>query len=403
MLVKGAELQRDVVLGPGLPPLPEELLVARDRGEVLFMVGAGASYPAPSNLPGFKGLVQNIYEIVDPTMVAGLIAVQQDDGPAWHEVQDVLNDSQRTELKFFCQNEFDVVLGMLERRIDGDFTRGSSVRRAAQTVLERTTEPNELHRALILLGQRYGRTLLVTTNFDRLLSRAAKSIRLEASALALGQMPNPSLSVEFNGILHMHGMLPLGKEPGSAVILTDQDFGDAYLRRHNATSFLYDAARIYNLVLVGYSASDSPVRYLLNALASDERHFNDIKRRYAFIPCPPGDARLPTEWSSRGITPIPYNPANHHRQLEDVLVAWSQVTPDRRNEKSLKSRLLAIARLDPDSTDGEAEKPFLRFILERSTEIERDLLVRSFGTAGAAPKWISYFNECARERGRRVK
>lgn len=395
-------MERKVVLGPGLPPMPEELLVARDRGEVLFIVGAGASYPAPSNLPGFKGLVQDIYAIVDPTMVAPLVAVQQRDGPKWNEVQDILNDFQRTELKFFCQNEFDVVLGMLERRIDGDFTKGSSVRQATQTVLERTTEPNALHRALVVLGQRYGRTLLVTTNFDRLLSRAAKSMRFGASALALGQMPNPSRSVDFNGILHMHGMLPLDKEPGSAVILTDQDFGDAYLRRHNATSFLYDAARIYHLVLVGYSANDSPVRYLLNALASDERHFDDIRKRYAFISCPPGDARLPTEWSSRGIMPIPYDPANGHRQLENVLVAWSQVTPDRRNEKNLKARLLGIARLDPDSTDGEAEKPFLRFILERSTEIEREDLIKFFGSAEGSAKWISFFTEYARERGRRA-
>ncbi|MCJ8509769.1 hypothetical protein MUU53_17865 [Rhizobium lemnae] len=49
-----------IVLGKDLPPLPMELLTARDHGEVLFIVGAGASYPAPSSLPDFGGLVADI-------------------------------------------------------------------------------------------------------------------------------------------------------------------------------------------------------------------------------------------------------------------------------------------------------------------------------------------------------
>jgi hypothetical protein len=292
---------------------------------------------------------------------------------------------------------------MLERRIDVDLSLESSVRRAAREVLEQTVEPNAVHRALVRLGQRYGRTLLVTTNFDRLLSRAATSIRFPATALALGQMPKPSRSKEFHGILHMHGMLPLGKEAGSSVILTDQDFGDAYLRRHSATSFLYDAARIFNLVLVGYSASDSPVRYLLNAIASDERHFKDIKKRYAFIGCEPDDKRLLVEWASRGITPIPYDPANDHKLLEDLLVAWAEVIPEKNNQKGLKAKLAQIAELDPDTPSGDEAKPFFRYILARSTELEREDIVKTLGRAKASPKWLTFIDEQLRTaEGRRL-
>jgi len=48
------EIERDIALGPDLPPVPERLLLAHARGEVLFICGAGVSQPA--GLPLFKGL-----------------------------------------------------------------------------------------------------------------------------------------------------------------------------------------------------------------------------------------------------------------------------------------------------------------------------------------------------------
>jgi len=114
-----------------------DLLTARDHGEVLFIVGAGASYPAPSSLPDFGGLVADIYAELDPAMRGPLAAVQTKGGPTWETVPDLLTHQQRTELKFFAQHEYDVVLGMLERRIDGDPSKASTLRRAAQTVLGR--------------------------------------------------------------------------------------------------------------------------------------------------------------------------------------------------------------------------------------------------------------------------
>ena len=51
--------------------------------------------------------------------------------------------------------------------------------------------------------------------------------------------------------------------------MTDRDFGEFYLRRRVVPDFIYDAARLFHLVLVGYSANDAPMRYLLNAVAAD--------------------------------------------------------------------------------------------------------------------------------------
>lgn len=393
-------MSSEVIFGPGLPSLPEDLLLARDQGRVLFVVGAGASYPKPTQLPDFGGLVAKIYDIVDPSMSSPIKAVSKKDGPKWYEVTDLLSHEQRTELKFFCQREFDVVLGMLERRIDGDPSKESTMRQAATEVLSQTIEPNPVHDALVRLGQRYGQTLLVTTNFDRLLSEAASKLRVQHEAFARGEIPNPSSSRDFGGILHIHGKLGWRKEKGSALILTDQDFGDSYLRRNLITSFLYDAARIFHIVLVGYSASDSPVRYLLNAIAADERHFVDLKRRYAFVGCKPGDERMAVEWHSRGITPIVYNKIDDHKALSDVLVRWADIIPDRRNEKATKSYLKKLGALDPDSTDGLAAQSFLRYYVRRSNPSELAELARLFSGDSRSPRWLTFLNRIIRDSGK---
>ena len=43
----------------GGPDVPERLLQAHEEGHVVFFCGAGISYPA--RLPGFAGLVDELY------------------------------------------------------------------------------------------------------------------------------------------------------------------------------------------------------------------------------------------------------------------------------------------------------------------------------------------------------
>ena len=386
-----------VRLGKGLPAVPEELLLARDRGQVLFLVGAGASYPAPSSLPDFGGLVADIYSDVDAGMANALSAMRATGGPPWDKVPHTLDDRQRTELKFFSQQEFDVVLGMLERRMDGVPGNTSTMRIAAQKVISRTKTPNSLHSSLVRLGQRFGRTLLATTNFDRLLSVSAKSLKLGADAYALGNIPSPSRSVDFSGIMHIHGMLGLGRAPSSGLILTDQDFGDFYLRRHLITSFLYDAARIFRIVLVGYSANDSPVRYLLNAIAGDERHFDDLKPRYSFVGHQPGDTRTPVEWSSRGISPVSYDTTTGHGVLADLLSRWADLVPDKQNEKEIEAALMDIASQDPDLPSSGDAVGLFKYFVRRSTSIELTGIARQLNTLRASGKWLNVLSTVSGE------
>ena len=94
---------------------------------------------------------------------------------------------------------------------------------------------------------------------------------------ALGAIPRPSLRPSFSGVLHLHGALRPEGNGIPDLILTNRDFGEFYLRRRVVPDLLYDAARIFNLVLVGYTASDPPVRYLLGAISADDARFRDLK------------------------------------------------------------------------------------------------------------------------------
>ncbi len=83
--------------------------------------------------------------------------------------------------------------------------------------------------------------------------------------------------------MHVHGALSTNSDVASEIVVTDHDFGEYYLRRRIVPDFIYDAARLFHLVLVGYSASDAPMRYLFNAVAADGSRFDDLKERFAFV------------------------------------------------------------------------------------------------------------------------
>lgn len=113
----GDDARGAVSLGPSLPEIPERLLLAHARGEVLFICGAGISRPA--GLPDFRELVREVYGRLDASVYE--ILPKTHDGaldttePGWSK----LMNNQKAEVKRFIAGEYDVVLGMLERRLDG--------------------------------------------------------------------------------------------------------------------------------------------------------------------------------------------------------------------------------------------------------------------------------------------
>src|ERR1700752_2087813 len=323
MLNKDVSAQDRVIsLGPGLAAIPERLLLAHARGEVLFICGAGISRPA--NLPDFRDLVVDVYKILDSGVHAILKDLPRGTCNLWEVDCTGLTDWQSAEVRRFIGGDYDVVLGMLERRLDERTSGNSRVRQEVANRLRLASKPAPLHRTLMRLADRGGTTTIVTTNFDLLLERAAKSLVPQIASYTLGAIPRPSRQREFAGVLHIHGELDAKPARFSEMVLSDQDFGEFYLRRRIVPDFIYDAARLFHLVLVGYSANDPPMRYLLNAVAADGNRFDDLKERFTFFGTATPDPVALEDWRGRGITPIQYDAGRNHVGLYSTLDRWAE-------------------------------------------------------------------------------
>lgn len=397
----------DVFLGPGLPGLPLELLLARDRGEVLFLTGAGVSRPPPSNLPDFRGLVLEICAKVDTGLASALAAMIEDDLEAaaaipkrlprpWTDFTGSLDPGQKAEFKRFKDGDYDVALGMMERR-HGSAGRGSRMRTAAAAVLGGNRPPNAVHKAIDRLARREGHLFLATTNFDRLHERAAGP-GSDVPSYGLTDLPRPSRRADFRGVFHIHGLLPETAAASSELILTDQDFGDYYMRRRVTSDFVYDATRIFYLVIVGYSVNDAPMRYLLNAVAGDQTHFPDLKTRYALVPVYSTDDHTAADWKNRGIEPLCYSPDHSHAELAALLKAWADSTPDALGDRWLTGRLRALAKSSVAAAP-ESDRSVFNYLIRRSTPQERVQLLSKLSGFGAGTDWLTEAHRITREVG----
>ena len=156
------------------PEIPDLLLQAHEEGRVVFFCGAGISYPA--GLPGFQGLVDEIYRQVGTPRNA-------------------------IENEAYARRQYDATLDLLERRLPGQ-------RIAVRSALVKALQPNlrrkgatDTHAALLQLARsREGSLRLVTTNFDRIFERVAKRTRQSINAHPAPMLPIPKKS-RWNGLV----------------------------------------------------------------------------------------------------------------------------------------------------------------------------------------------------------
>ena len=366
---KSATEDREISLGSGLARIPEELLLAHAHGDVLFIVGAGISTSA--GLPDFPGLVLEVYAKLDPPVHAVISKTQPASGIP-------LSDQQLAEIERFKKGDLDVVLGMLERRMDNHSYTESTIRtestvrdEVARILRSSGRQPAAIHRTLMKLSDRGGSFAIVTTNFDLLLEKAAKQKQNKIQTYALGGIPRPGRRADFEGILHIHGALDPNPNRFSDLILTDQDLGEFYLRRRIVPDFIYDAARIFNLVLVGYSVNDPPMRYLLNAVAADSTRFNDLKKRYAFVGMSTPEPVVLEDWKGRGITPIYYDSSNNHSALLGTLKRWASLSVHNSKQGSVVDAEIKRIVQKTRTAAEEADRDLFDHFIHRSDFKER--------------------------------
>lgn len=289
------------------PDIPDALLQAHEEGRVVFFCGAGISYPA--GLPGFKGLVEQIYRL---------------NGTA-------LSDIER---EAFERGQFDATLDLLERRLPG---QRLAVRRKLADALKpklRRKGATDTQVALLHLARsREGALRLVTTNFDRVFHTAAKRTGQVFQAYAAPMLPIPKNS-RWDGLVYLHGLLPEKSDDTALnrLVVTSGDFGLAYLTERWAARFVSELFRNYVVCFVGYSINDPVLRYMMDALAADRMLGEVTPQAWALGDCEPGQEHRKTiEWEAKGVTPILYNvPAGSydHSVLHQTLHAWADTYRD---------------------------------------------------------------------------
>ena len=287
------------------PSIPDDLLLARDQGRVIFFCGAGISI-ADAKLPDFFGLAK---KVVDSLGI-------DENNPAYKLIQEAREIEQRVGVPGVISA--DRIFGLLER----DFA-ARDIEEAVASALKPPAHCDlTAHKILLDLATTpEGNVQLVTTNFDRLFDDCGRKLQVWQPP----RLPNPARPNEINGIIYLHGRsTPKYKaaEDGGFV-LSSSDFGCAYLSDGWATKFIRGIFQKYIIVFVGYSADDPPVQYLLEALHKTSEYKINA---YAFQSGDHADAV--TRWEHKGVDAIPYSPDAGHKALWDSLEAWAERARD---------------------------------------------------------------------------
>ncbi len=326
---------------PNGPDIPDDLIAAQERGRVIFICGAGVSMSL--NLPSFRGLVLKIYELLG-------------EDPALH-----LAENEVIRENGHLAGQYDRVLRLLEKRLAAsNVGRAHGMRERVRDAVRRALAPPPKpdlsnHRALFELSRDTEGTLrLVTTNFDTLFERAWPGEFGTCPSFAGAAMPQPK-TAGFAGALHLHGRLA-DTELNLAetdLVLTSAEFGDAYLRSGWASRYVYDLARAYTVVLVGYGADDPPMRYLLEVLEADRERYPDLQKVYAFAGCDAASEALQSAlWRAKGVEPIMHRlHEGTYSPLYDSIREWARYAANAtawRREQLKPLLALAPSELQPE-------------------------------------------------------
>ena len=287
--------------------LPDRLLQALASDSLVVFVGAGVSMRAyrdqsPNTYyPSFRELTEQVAPRIGHT----------------------INERDQEYLK-----------GKFIDRILGEWDdKTGDIKAHAATILQTNESGQRLdrHRAIIRLFTPQLTPRIVTTNFDRLLTRALEAEGRKDSRWNITTAPFLPPVRRFSGICYLHGSVD---EP-SDMVLTDKDIGRAYMDEGWALRFAHSMFQQFHVLFVGYNLEDPPLRYLSLALEGTTG-----QGRWALIPnkdaSASGNAEEERDWQRRHVEPIWYTAKdNDYRALERTIDAWgvenSRSFLDRRN------------------------------------------------------------------------
>lgn len=289
--------------------IPDELFDNLEQGRLVLFVGAGVSMKGKSNLPNFDDLVDEIAEAL------------------------YVERREKTE-------PHDYYLGKVAKTKD--------VHQVAQDLVDvKNSKPNLLHYAIPRLFSDDIDVRIVTTNFDQHFTSVIREMNRDINIYYAPALPTGRA---FKGLAYIHGNVEQEKEN---LILTDGDFGRAYLTEGWARRFLVDLFSNYTVLFIGYSHNDPVMKYLATGLPPSTR-------RYAFVA--QGDNTY--HWEHLGVRPIVYpNKANNHQALVQAVGRWAELMGD--NYITKRMRIRDIVTVPPS-----VEQEQLSYIKQSVKKIE---------------------------------
>ena len=313
---------------------PKTLLDALSNDELVIFAGAGVSMGEPANLPNFMRLTEAIAEGTGKT-------------PKDNESEDQFLGRLKHE---------DVEVHEL----------------AAEELQRNDPKPTELHHDLLRLFSKTESVRIVTTNFDLLFERAAEEEKLFGSSPEVFRAPALPPGNEFRGIVHVHGSLVYPEK----MVLTDADFGRAYIVEGWAQRFLVELFGCFTVLFVGYSHNDTIMNYLARALPVEEN-----RKRFVLT-----HEKEIEKWKVLGIKPIVYpcSSTDDHSALYEGIarlakrVNWGVLDWQR--------RINELAEKEPFSL-GEEEKSILDQALSDAAKVV------FFIEAADAPQWVGWLDD----------
>ncbi len=272
----------------GAIEFPPEIIEAQNDGKLVLFAGAGISMSPPSELPDFNKLADKIGNGCRPR--------GQNEPP-------------------------DEYLGSLHER-------GKGVRvheRASEILLREGSRPTPLHKALLEVFPHKMPIRLVTTNFDKHFTTAAADLGITDPTYIAPALP---LGNDFEGLVYLHGACWARPDK---IVLTDVDFGRAYLTDAWASRFLYQMFLTYTVLFIGYSHDDVVMKYIAKGLPADlgPRRFILTEKRNR-------------QWKPFGIQPLYYDlqDGDSHVALTEGIQEWAIETHRCLYEKSEQIRSL---------------------------------------------------------------
>lgn len=338
--------------------IPDDLISALSTNALVVFVGAGVSARAYPNqkkgtyYPTFSQLVEQIAQKLGRSLT-------------------------QEEKKLLRHGAADRILG------DWDKGKFLAHQPTAQILSENESAQRiELHRALVRLFPPNSTPRIVTTNFDKLLLRAIEIEYPEVSdrqRWPIHYAPALPPASRFAGLCFLHGSVAAPDE----MVLTDKDIGRAYMDEGWALRFAHGLFRSFNVLFVGYSLEDPPLRYLSLALEG-----TSTKRHWVVLPAPKSASqqqKLEFSWRRRGVTAIWYQAIlKDYRAVERTIDAWGK--DNCIGFIDAKNLLMGVGKTLPDDLTPY-ERDRARYFLKS------DELLRDFARSEPDPGWFEVLVE----------